>query len=123
MKPVAAAAGDRIIKRNLEIVVAKEPVESRPGFLAPTTIAGYAVGLQTRRYGAGSLKWLLVETRLITILAIKTLRADRHKVAAGFRALHFGEPVQRFEARGDHAIIRGSGTDEQHGLGQSRVPV
>src|SRR5271170_2227478 len=118
MKPVAAAAGDRIIKRNLEIVVAKEPVESRPGFTSPTTITRYAVGLQTRRYGAGSLERLLVETCLIATLTIEALRADRHKVAvafraagfrAGFRALCFGQPVQRFEAGRDHAIIRASG--------------
>jgi hypothetical protein len=37
--------------------------------------------LQTRRYRAGSLKRLLIETRLFTTLAIKTLRPNRHKVA------------------------------------------
>ena len=81
MKPVAAATADAIIKRKLEVIVAKEPVESRPGFSAPAAITCYPVRLQTCRYGAGSLKWLLVETRLITTLTIETLRSNRHKVA------------------------------------------
>src|SRR5580658_3870415 len=108
MKPVAAATSHRIIKRKLQIVVAQEPVECRPGLVAPAAITCYAVRLQIRRYRAGSLKWLLIKARLLATLAIKTLRPDRHKVAIAFRALRCSEPVQRFEARGDHAIIRAS---------------
>src|SRR5580658_6308269 len=108
MKAIAAATGDGIVKRKLEIIVAKEPVESRPGFSAPALITRYTVGLQARGYGAGSLKRLLIEAGLFTALAIKTLRSDRHEVTVGFRALCFREPVQRFEAGGDHAIIRAS---------------
>src|SRR5208282_372846 len=123
MKPISASTSGEIVKRNLKIIVAKEPVESRPGFAPPAAITRYTVGLQTRRYGARSLKRLLIETRLVATLAIKTLRPDRYKAAIGFRALRFGEPVHRFEPRGDHAIIRTGRTDDQHGLRQSRVPV
>src|ERR1700677_3663198 len=108
MKPVTAATTDAIIKGKLEVIVAKKPIERRPGILAPATITGYTVGLQTRRYRTSRFKWLLVETRLITTLAIKTLRPNRDKVAIHFRALRFGEPVQRFEARRDYAIIGAS---------------
>ena len=105
MQAVPAAAGDGIIKRQLQIVVAEEPVESRPGFAAPAAVASDAVGLQTRRNRAGGFKRLLIETSLLAILAIETLRTDRHKVAVDFAALRLRQPIQRFETGGNHAII------------------
>ena len=108
MQAVAAAAGDGIIKRKLQIVVAEEPVESRPGFAAPAAVTSYAVGLQTRRDRAGGFKRLLIEAGLLTTLAIEALRTDGHKVAVDFAALRFEQPIQRFETGGNHAIIRAS---------------
>src|SRR5579863_9734689 len=105
MKAITAATRDAIIKRELQIVVAKEPVECRPALVAPSSLASRAVRLETRRYRAGRLNRLLIEAGLFTALAIETLRPDRHKVAISFAALRFGKPVQRFEPRGDHAII------------------
>jgi len=83
MQTVAAAPGRGIIKRKLQIVVSKKPVEGRPSFSAPTAIPGYTVGLQTGRNRAGGLKRLLIEARLFVTLAIEALRSDRYKVAIG----------------------------------------
>ena len=45
MQAVPATAGFGIVKRKLQIVVAQEPVEGRPGFTAPAIVSGYAVSL------------------------------------------------------------------------------
>jgi hypothetical protein len=76
MQAVSATAGCGIIKRQLQIVFAEEPIESRPRFALPAAITCYTVGLQTRRNRAGSFEWLLIETGLLTILAIEALRTD-----------------------------------------------
>ena len=123
MQAVPATAGDGIIKRKLQIVVAEKPVESRPRFAAPTAVAGYAVRLQTSGNRAGGFKRLLIEAGLFATLAIEALRTDRNKVAVGFAALHFQQPIQRFQAGGNHAIIRAGRTHQQQGLRQSRVSV
>src|SRR5580704_3261974 len=123
MKTVAASSGDAIIKRNLEVVAAKKPVECRPGFVSPAPVSGYAIGLQTRRHRTCGLQRLLVEASLFTSLAIETLRPDRHKVAVGLATLSFHKPIHGVESGGDHAIIRASRTSKQHGLGQSCVSV
>ena len=112
MQAVPAAAGDGIIKRKLQIVVAKEPVECRPGLAAPAALTGYAIGLETRRNCAGSFNRLLIETGLLSTLAIKALRSDRHKVAVGFATLRFHQPFQCFETGGNHTIIRASRADQ-----------
>ena len=105
MQAVAAASGDRIIKRKLQVIVAEEPVESRPGFDASATLPSDAVRLQTGRDRASGFKRLLVEAGFLTALAIETLRTDRNKVAVGFAPLQFEQPIERFEARGQHTII------------------
>ena len=87
MQAVPAAAGDGIVKRKLQIVVAQEPVESRPGFAAPAAVASYAVRLQTRGDRAGGFNRLLIEAGFFSTLAIETLRPDGHKVAVDFAAL------------------------------------
>src|SRR3984893_3807044 len=108
MQTVPAAAGDGIIKRKVQIVVAKEPVECRPGCAAPAAVTGYAIGFETRRNCAGSFNRLLIETGLFPALVIKALRSDRHKVPVGFATLRFHQPFQSFETGGDHTIIRAS---------------
>src|ERR1700686_75061 len=123
MQSVPATAGCGIIKRQLQIVVAEEPVESRPGFAVPAPVSSYAVCLQTRGHRAGSFKGLLVEASFLATLTIKTLRTDRNKVAVGFAALLFQQPIERFEAGGKHTIIRARGTHQQQDLGHSRVSV
>src|SRR6478752_1207340 len=105
MQAVPAAAGYGIIKRQLQVIVAEEPVECRPGLAAPATVTRYAVRLQARGNRSGRFEWLLIEARLMTVFRIKTLRADRNKVAVGIAPLHFQQPLQRFEACGNHAII------------------
>src|ERR1700730_5007230 len=108
MQAVPAAACGGIIKRKLQIVVAKEPVECRPGFAAPTAVTSYTIGFETRRNCAGSFNRLLIETGLFPTLAIKALRSDRHKVTPGFATLRFHQPFQCFETGGDHTLIRAS---------------
>ena len=123
MQAIATAARRGIIKRQLKIVVAEEPVESRPGFAAPAAVTRYPICLQTSRNGASGFKWLLIEAGLLAILAIKPLRTNWDKVAVGFAPLHFQQPLQRFESSGNHALIRASCANQQHGLGQSGVAV
>src|ERR1700722_17520547 len=106
MQAVAAPAGNGIVKRKLQIVVAQKPVESRPRFGSPAAVSGDAVGLQSGRDRTRSLNRLLIEAGLFTILTVETLRPDGHKRAVGRAALHFGEPVQSFECGGNHTLIR-----------------
>src|ERR1700674_1310842 len=108
MQTISASACRRIIKRKLQIVVAKEPIEGRPSFAAPTAISGYTVCLQTCRNRASGFNRLLIEAGLFTTLAIKALRSDRHEVAVGFAMLRLQQPIQCFETSGKHAFIRAS---------------
>jgi len=73
MKAVPATAADGIIKRKLQIIFAKEPVESRPGFAAPAVVASYAVRLQARGNRASGFDRLLIETGLFFTLTVKAL--------------------------------------------------
>src|ERR1700686_1882102 len=98
MKAVAATASDGIVKRELQIIVAKKPVEGRPRFLAPTAVAGNKVCLKTCRNRARGFNRLLIEAGFFPTLSIKALRADGDKVPVGFAALLFHEPIQRFQA-------------------------
>src|ERR1039457_7674467 len=123
MQSVPAATGDGIIERNLQIVVAAEPVERRPGFAAPVAVAGCTVRLETRGDRAGGFNRLLIEAGFFTTLAIKALRSYGNKVTAGFATLRFRQPIECFETGGNHTIIRARCAHEQQGLGQSRVAV
>src|ERR1700691_3691732 len=102
MKSVAATSGNGIIEIDLQIVVAQEPVEGRPGFFAPAVVARCAVGLQTCRNCTRSLDRLLIEARLFATLTIESLRPDRHEMPVALRTLSFREPLQRFQAGGNH---------------------
>src|SRR5579864_1063815 len=106
MQAVPTAAGGRIIKRKLQVVVAEEPVESRPSVVAPAVVTSYAVSLQTSRDCASRFERLLIETSPLTSTAIEALRTDRHKVGIDFATLRFRQPIQRFQASGNHTIIR-----------------
>ena len=123
MQAVPAAAGFRIKKSKLEIVVTQEPVKGPPCFVAPAAVPGYAVGFQTGGNRAAGFNGLLIEAGLFTALMIKALRSDRHEVAVRLATLRFHKPIQRNETGGNHTIVRASRTREQHGLGQSRVAI
>src|SRR5579859_4947895 len=41
MQPIPASAGCGVVQRHLQIVVAEEPIESRPGFTAPPDVTSY----------------------------------------------------------------------------------
>src|ERR1700693_3282148 len=53
----------------------------------------------------------------------KALRTDRNKVAVDFATLHSEQPIQRFKAGRNHAVIGASQAYLQQGLRQSRVCV
>src|ERR1700738_3166877 len=108
MQAVPAAPGDRIIKRQLQVIVAEEPVESRPGLGAPAALSSYPVSLQTSRDRTCRFKRLLIEAGLLTPLAVEALRTDGHKVGVDFTALRCRQPVQRFQAGRNHPIIGAS---------------
>jgi hypothetical protein len=76
MQTVPAAARDCVVEREFEIVVAKKPVECRPGLLAPADVARYAIGFETRGDRARSLNRLLIEARFLAALAVEALRPD-----------------------------------------------
>src|SRR5713226_8837969 len=105
MQAVPATPGDRIIQGKLQIVVAQEPVEGRPGFTAPAAVAGHAIGFEARRNRAGGFNRLLIEAGSFTILAIEPLRSDGYKVAIDLAVLRFREPIQAFESGGNHTRI------------------
>src|SRR5438094_7942147 len=95
MQAVAATAGDGIIKRKLQIVVAEKPVERRPGFAAPAAVPRNTVRLQACGDSTSGLERLLIKAGLFTVLAIETLRTDRHKAALDCAPLRFRKPRQR----------------------------
>src|SRR5579863_6157720 len=113
MQAVPTSAGCGVIQRQLQVVVAEEPIESRPRCTAPLDVTGYTVRLQASRNRACGFERLLIETRLLTTPAIEALRADRNKVTGGFTPLHFQQPVQGFQADGNHPVVRASGTYKQ----------
>src|ERR1035441_8236987 len=95
------------------------PVEGRPGFAAPATVARYTKRIETRRYRACGLNRLLIEACLLSTLVIKALRTDGHKVVVGFAVLRFQEPTQRLETGRHHAIVRTGGAHDKQCLGES----
>lgn len=105
MQSVPATAGHRIVKWKLQIIVAEEPVESRPRLHAPPFLIGDAVGLQTSRYRSRGFDWLLIEARFLFTLPVETLRSNRNKVILGLAMLLFHQPIERFETIGDHSIV------------------
>src|SRR5579862_1555375 len=94
MQTIAAAAGYWVVKRKLQIIVAKEPVEGRPCLAPPVRVSSYSVCLQAGRNSAGGFNRLLIETRFFTTVGVKALRADRYKVASRFTLLLRQQPVQ-----------------------------
>ena len=110
MQAVPAAAGFRIIKSKLEIVVAEKPVKGPPCFVAPAAVPGYAVRFETRGNRATGFNGLLIEAGLFTALTIKALRSDGHKVVVRFAMLRFQQPIQRFETgpRMSQVVVHGN---------------
>ena len=124
MQAVPATAGFRIVERKLQIVIAQEPVESRPGLSAPAIVSRSRDRPVNKRTPRRRLQWVADRTEPVhSPSAIKPLRADRHKVAVHRATLRFHKPIQRIESGGNHAFVPASRPHEQHGLGQSRVPV
>ena len=73
MQTISAAAGRRIVKCDLQIVVSQKPVERGPRFLAPAAFACSPIGLQARRDHGTGFDRLLIESRLFRFLGIEAL--------------------------------------------------
>src|ERR1700720_4383143 len=80
MQAVPTSAGSRIGKRDLQIVVSEEPIESRPRLFAPAPFPRRPIRLQACRNDCTRLDGLLVEAGLLRCLGIKALRTDGHEM-------------------------------------------
>ena len=98
MQAIAAAAGGGIVKGNLQVVVAEEPVECGPGFFPPAALPCCAIGLEISRDRCAGFDGLLVEAGFFGFLRVEAVRADGDEMALGFTALNRGEPIERFES-------------------------
>src|SRR5260370_13060084 len=98
MQAAPTTAGDGIVESKLQIVVAKEPVERRPGFAVPAAVTSHAVRLQTGRNRTGGFNGLLIKSSFFATLTVKPLRTDRHKMAVDRATLRFREPNQRLKS-------------------------
>src|SRR5580698_6028231 len=105
MQSIAAATCDGIIKRKLQVVISQEPVERRPSFASPPVVTRHPVSLQTSRHCASGFNGLLIETCLFAALVIKALRTNGYEMTVGFAMLRRQEPIQCFEAGGNHPLI------------------
>jgi hypothetical protein len=81
MQAIAASAGGGIVERDLQIVVAEEPIECAPRFLAPAILSRDAIGLQAGGDGGAGFDGLLIEAGLLGTLRIEAVRSDRDEVA------------------------------------------
>src|SRR6266516_2320194 len=60
---VSATTGRGIVKSNLQIIVAQEPVECRPSLFEPTIIPGCTISFETPGNSSPGFHRLLVKTR------------------------------------------------------------
>ena len=96
VQAIATAARGRIIKREAEIVAAKEPLEGEARFLVPCGVVGGAVGFQAGGDGAVGLDRLLVKLGRLAAPMIEAVGADGPKISVR-RFLHRDEPAQRLK--------------------------
>src|ERR1035437_6405187 len=115
MKPVSASARLRIIKRNLQIVLAQKPAEDALGFIKPIALAGKPVDLQAGRNGCASLDRLLIEAGLLCALGKASAGTDRHKDVFVAAVLCGHKPFKSFDPCRDHPFVvtAPSGEDER----------
>src|SRR5260370_23033816 len=105
MQSVASSAGGGVVERNLQIVVAEEPVEGCPRIFSPTALSRGAISLQARRNGGAGFDWLLVEAPFLPFLGVAAVRADLDEVGLHPPALHLGQPIQCFKTRRHHRLL------------------
>src|SRR6476620_5678608 len=80
MQAVTTTTSGRIVNGQIQIIAPAEPVESATGFDAPAFVLGDSVGFEAGGHRGLGLDRLLIETRTLTVLLIKTVRADGHKM-------------------------------------------
>ncbi len=73
VQAVAAAAGDGIIDRLMEVVAAVEPFKGAPGLLAPAAVAGGLMGGQAGRDHGLRLHRLLIKARALAAARIEAV--------------------------------------------------
>src|SRR5260370_12595741 len=97
MQSVASSAGGGVVERNLQVVVAEEPVESCPRIFTPTALSRCAISLQARRNGGAGFDGLLVEAPFLRLLGVEALGADSNEVALHLAAPNRVQPIPCFK--------------------------
>ena len=88
MQTISTTTRSWIIDREVQIVVAEEPVEGAARFFVPALVCRDPVRFETSGYHGLSLNRLLIEPGTHAATPIKTVGADRDEMAAGlFSAL------------------------------------
>src|SRR5271157_948878 len=107
METVATAARGWVIHRTVQVVAPEEPLKGAPRFIAPILFACKPIGLETSRNHGLGLHRLLVKAGTLAAAWIKTVRADRDKMASiRIRALQVGQPAERLQSGFSHFSIR-----------------
>src|SRR5882672_12669763 len=99
MEAVSTAAGNRIIKCDLKIVVSQEPIKSGPRLPAPAASPRCPIGLQAGRNDRTGFHRLLVEASLLGCFGMKALRSDGHEMAFRIATLNRDQPIRSEERR------------------------
>src|ERR1039457_2211967 len=79
MKSVSTATCGCVIQRNLEIVLAKKPSESRPCFVQPMLFVCQTVCLDTGRDSGAGLNGLLIKAGFLASLCVESSGTDWHR--------------------------------------------
>src|SRR6185436_9870828 len=106
---------------NLQIVLAHEPVESRPGLREPTILARRPVSFEAGGHRTPGFQRLLVKAGLCLSSTIEALRADTDKMGILRGMLGLAQPVERSEPGRHHRSIGTVTASSQHRLRQSGV--
>src|SRR5260370_37701748 len=102
MQSVATSAGGGVVERNLQIVVAEEPVEGCPRIFSPTALSRGAISLQARRNGGAGFDGLLGEAPLLRFLGVAGRRADWDEVDLQLATVTLVPPNQCFNSSPVH---------------------
>src|SRR5271154_5722398 len=104
MKTVFTATGSRVVKRNLQIVLAEKPAEGATCFLKPPLLVSYLVCQQTRRDGRAGLDRLLIEASLLVAFSEALPGAYRNEDVCIAAVLLGDQPFERLAPNFDHPV-------------------
>src|ERR1700733_443551 len=123
MQSVPASAGAGIVKRNLQVIVAEEPVKRCPRIFQPLALSGRTISLQACRYTGTCFDGLLVESGFLRFFRIKSVRSDRNEMALSLATLNGRQPVQCFKPGRNHCVVSVARTRSYERLRKSSIRV